>query len=201
MPTIQPQSKRGALIDERNRVEWVMAKTDSFFIRKTLRCPSDSSFEQEEIDLGAFVDALGKSVLRCLSVEVIWSDYKGTSLLVDDQEVAAAQFQITTQTQTAIVRADDKSLVASGHIIAGASPCFVGFVGQHYPADNTQVMDTGPQNWTYGYLIGVDSIYLGGSASTVGWDNSEHPYVTVILECQSETLSQSAAMALALSQQ
>jgi hypothetical protein len=177
-----------------------MAKTDSFFIRKTLRCPNDSSFVQEEIDLGAFVDALGKSVLRVLACEVVWSDYKGTSLLVDDQEVAAAQYQLTTQTQTAIVRADDKSLVASGHIICGASSIFVA-VGAHYPADNTQVMDTGPQAWSNGYLIGVDSIYLGGSASTLGWDSDNYPYVTVILECVSETLSQSAAMALALSQQ
>jgi len=151
--------------------------------------------------LGAFVDALGKSVLRCLSIEVVWSDYKGTSLIVDDQEVGAAQFQVTTQTQSAIVRADNKSLVASGHLIAGASPVFVGVIGAHYPALNTQVMDIGPQRWTNGYLIGVDSIYLGGSASTLGWDNAEYPYVTVIMECVSETLSQSAAMALALSQQ
>jgi hypothetical protein len=153
------------------------------------------------MDLGAFVDALGKSVLRVLAVEVIWSDYKGTSLLVDDQEVAAAQYQLTTQTQTAIVRADNKSLIASGHIIAGASPIFVGFAGAHYPANNTQIMDIGPQRWTNGYLVGVDSIYLGGTASTLGWDDNEYPYCTVILECVSETLSQSAAMALALSQQ
>jgi hypothetical protein len=178
-----------------------MAKTDSFFIRKTLRCPNDSNFYEEDIDLGAFVDALGKTVLRVLSVEVVWSDYKGTSLLVDDQEVAAAQFQITTQTQDAIVRADDKALVASGHLTAGASPVFGGIVGQHYPALNTQWLDMGPQRWTNGYLIGVDSIYLGGSASTLGWDSSNYPYVTVILECISESLSASAAMALALSQQ
>ena len=178
-----------------------MAKTDSFFIRKTLRCPNDSNFYQEEIDLGAFVDALGKSVLRVLSIEPVWSDHGGTSLLVDDQEVAAAQWQVTTQTQTDMVRADDKSLMASGHIIAGASPVFVGVIGQHYPALNTQVMDMGPQQWTNGYLVGVDSIYLGGSASTLGWDGANFPYITVILECVSETLSQSAAMALALSQQ
>jgi hypothetical protein len=178
-----------------------MAKTDSFFIRKTLRCPNDSNFYQEEMDLGAFVDALGKSVLRVLAIEVVWSDYKGTSLIVDDQEVAAAQFQVTTQTQSAIVRADDKSLVASGHLVAGASPVFTGIVGAHYPALNTQIMDIGPQRWSNGYLIGVDSIYLGGSASTLGWDDGEYPYVTVIMECVSETLSQSAAMALALSQQ
>ena len=199
MPTTQGHSNRGAPFDIECAVGSSMPKTDSFFIRKTLRCPNDNSFNQEELDLGAFVDALGKSVLRCLAVEVVWSDYKGTSLLVDDQEVAAAQFQITTQTQTAIVRADDKSLVASGHIIAGASPIFQ-IAGQHYPADNTQIFDMGPQRWTNGYLIGVDSIYLGGSAS-LDWDDSNFPYVTVIMECISETLSQSAAMALALSQQ
>ena len=41
-------------------------------------------------------------------------------------------------------------------------------------------------------------MYLGGSAST---DFAGDVYITVVIECTVETLSQSAAMALALSQQ
>jgi hypothetical protein len=52
--------------------------------------------------------------------------------------------------------------------------------------------------WTNGYLIGVESLYLGGEASSGFAGNV---YVTIVLECTVEKMSQSAAMALALSQQ
>ena len=176
-----------------------MAKTDAFFIRQTLKCTNDSTaFAQEEIDLGAFVDALGKSVLRIHAVESVWSDNAGTSTLVGDQKVAASQWQLTTQSQTEIVRADNKSLIASGRVVVSASPIFVGVFGDHYPGMVHDEFDIGPQQWKKGYLVGVDSIYLGGSASD---DWSGNQYVTVILECTVETLSANAAMALALSQQ
>ena len=41
-----------------------MAKSDSFFIRAQVNANNDLSFNQVGIDLGAYVDALGKSVLR-----------------------------------------------------------------------------------------------------------------------------------------
>jgi len=41
-----------------------MARSDSFFIRSTLNVLKDNSYQQVPIDLGAYVDALGKSVLR-----------------------------------------------------------------------------------------------------------------------------------------
>ncbi|GAH24562.1 unnamed protein product, partial [marine sediment metagenome] len=44
----------------------------------------------------------------------------------------------------------------------------------------------------------VDSIFLGGAAST-NWN--EDVYCTVTMECTVETMTQAAAMALALSQQ
>ena len=40
-----------------------MAKSDSFFIRASVD-GTLGAFEQTTIDLGAYVDALGKSVLR-----------------------------------------------------------------------------------------------------------------------------------------
>jgi hypothetical protein len=58
--------------------------------------------------------------------------------------------------------------------------------------------DNLPQLWTNGYLVAVDSIFLGGSSSTNWVDDV---YITITMECTVETMSQAAAMALALSQQ
>ena len=52
--------------------------------------------------------------------------------------------------------------------------------------------------WTNGYLVAVEAIYLGGSATTSFEGNV---YVSLVLECTVETMTQSSAMALALSQQ
>jgi hypothetical protein len=52
--------------------------------------------------------------------------------------------------------------------------------------------------WNNGYLIGVETLYFGGEAST-GW--KEDVYISIVMECTSESLTQAAAMALALSQQ
>jgi hypothetical protein len=58
-------------------------------------------------------------------------------------------------------------------------------------------VDINPEDWTNGYLVGVEQMYLAGSAT-----NFEHECdIIVVLECTVEKLSQSAAMALALSQQ
>lgn len=165
-----------------------MAKTDSFFIRATQNIDNDNSFNQGTIDLGAYVDALGKSVLRIHNVAVSFTDSAGRA--IDTASEAAAQFQLTTQTQSAIVLASDKSLIASGMMIAdgaGGVPTYV-----------SHDADVLPQQWNNGYLVGVESIYLGGAAST-GF--AEDVYVSLVMECTVETLSSSAAMALALSQQ
>jgi hypothetical protein len=55
-----------------------------------------------------------------------------------------------------------------------------------------------PQQWTNGYLIGTEQIYLGGEAST---DWTEDVYCQIVLECTVSKLTKGAAMALALSQQ
>ena len=172
-----------------------MAKSDSFFIRKSLTVDNSATFTQATIDLGAFVDALGKSVLRIHNVHVMLSDKDGNAAQIQAAaDSAAAQFQITTQTQTDIVLASDKSLVASG-IIYGINSFGTDEFPQVY-----QEMDMLPQNWTNGYLIAVEEIYLGGEGSA-GWVAADDLTFSVVLECTVETLSEKAAMALALSQQ
>lgn len=170
-----------------------MAKSDSFFIRKTVNIGRTNAYAEDAIDLGAYVDALGKSVLRIHNCQVTYSDNTGRSSSIAPNDGAVAQFQLVTQSQSDIVLPSDKSLISSGRIHmyqSGPAPDLAWNVSEGN--------DINLQEWTNGYLVGVENIYLGGSANTAFEGNV---YVTVVLECTVETLSSSAAMALALSQQ
>lgn len=168
-----------------------MAKTDSFFIRGLVK-DDGANFNQASIDLGAYVDALGKSVLRILNVAHRWTTPVNGTPYPGPANLGSAQWQLTTQSQSNIVNFIDKSLIASGHIdvqTGGASPADVLMI--------SDAVDLSPQRFTKGYLIGVEQIYLGFDQDVATMcDGAE-----VILECTVETLSQSAAMALSLSQQ
>jgi hypothetical protein len=175
-----------------------MAKTDSFFIRKTINIQDDLSYYETSIDLGAYVDALGKAVLRVLNIAVSYSDSTGrTPSLTGSTNgtSASADFQLATQTQAdMVVPGNNKSIVASGRL-----SCYsFGTTGTVFPSIVSNDMDVAPQHWTNGYLIGVEQLYIGGAATT-GWQ--EDIYVSIVMECTSETLTKEAAMALALSQQ
>ena len=171
----------------------IMPKTDSFFIRSTKDVGNTNTYHEKAIDLGAFVDALGKSVLRIHNIQVAYTDNTGRSNIVLGNEAGSAQFQLATQSQLDIVLPSDKSIIASGR-------CNV-FNDQglaNLPSWTGHDLDVGPHDWTNGYLVGVEQIYLGGAASTAFEGDV---YITVILECTVETLNEKAAMALALSQQ
>lgn len=171
-----------------------MAKSDSFFIRQTTNVGMDNAFRYDSIDLGAYVDALGKSVLRIHNIAVAFTDNSGRSPELDGSDAAAAaQFQLTTQLQDDIVVASNKSVIASGMINAARVKS-----GNGVADTVSESFDNLPQLWTNGYLVAVDTIYLGGAATSTFYENVS---VTVTLECTVETMSQAAAMALALSQQ
>ena len=176
-----------------------MAKSDSFFIRASLQTTDDLAFYQDPIDLGAYVDALGKSVLRIHNVAVSFTDSNGGTPDIEASggsgltKNASTSFQLTTQSQTALILASDKSVVASGNIMAANQTNATAG-----PSTVSHDLDNLPQLWTNGYLVAVDTMYLGGSSSTNWVDDV---YVTVTMECTVETMSQAAAMALALSQQ
>lgn len=176
-----------------------MAKSDSFFIRHSLNVDNTNAYFQDPIDLGAYVDALGKSVLRIHNIAVSVTDSAGRSPDLaaggsnGEAKNAACSFQLTTQTQTDMVLASDKSVIASGLVNAANMDASVGVA-----SIVSDQFDNLPQLWTNGYLVAVDTMYLGGSAST-GFN--EDVYVTITAECTVEKMSQAAAMALALSQQ
>ncbi len=176
-----------------------MPKSDSFFIRATLNTKNTNVFQQDPIDLGAYVDALGKSVLRIHNIAVSVTDSLGRTPDIlaggsnGEAKNASTSFQLTTQTQADMVLASDKSVIASGLVCAAnldnadAGPSIV-----------SDQFDNLPQLWTNGYLVAVDTMYLGGSSST---NYKEEVFVTITAECTVESMSQAAAMALALSQQ
>lgn len=163
-----------------------MAKSDSFFIRAGVDT-NGTTYAQASIDLGAYVDALGKSVLRIHNIAVQYgtpmASYAGP---VNTSNSVA--FQLTTQSQADMVTVEDKSVIASGKLAVATGPAIVDMMSES--------LDVAPQHWSNGYLVGVEQIYLAVD-QTAALTNG----VQVVLECTVETLSQNAAMALALSQQ
>ena len=177
-----------------------MAKSDSFFIRAVSDAASGGAYAQEEIDLGSFVNLGVKqsTLLRIHNIAVQYAD--GTiaggispELPVGTNATAGGKiaFQLTTQSQTSMVPLSDKSVVASG-----ALQCYgdgTNFTSQSHD------LDVGPQSFTQGMLIGVDSLFFGteiGGTVTTG-----DAVVAIMLECTLENATQASATALALSQQ
>ena len=164
-----------------------MAKSDSFFIRAKVDV-NGTTYAQNSIDLGAYVDALGKSVLRIHGVSVQYGS--PTQIPVGpNNDNGMTAYQLTTQSQSAMVDATDRSLISSGRLVVGTAT-----------AGNTSVSDMpdlSPEMFRNGYLVAVEQIYIG----TDSVNQAVVDQVSVVLECTVETLSQSAAMALALSQQ
>jgi len=172
-----------------------MARTDSFFLRQSITLNKAGTFNQEVIDLGAVVDALGKTVLRIHNIAVQYSDASGGTPDILASDSAAVDFQLTTQSQSAlVVSGDNKSVIASGRLTAYNQ---IGTNG--VPTNMNDEFDVAPQHWTNGYLIGVEQMYLSGRTTTSGWQ--ENIVVSLVMECTSETMTQASAMALALSQQ
>lgn len=166
-----------------------MAKTDSFFIRASV-ADNGTTFNQASIDLGAYVDALGKSVLRIHNIVHRWTTANNATPFPGANLTGSAVWQLTTQSQGAIVALTDKSVIASGHLdVSADAGSLIVMIDEN--------VDLSPQQFTQGYLVGVEQIYLGFDQSVATMcDGAE-----VVLECTVETLSSSAAMALALSQQ
>ena len=184
---ISVQKLHHSVFDKPSTHQSIMAKSDSFFIRAKVNT-NGTTFAQTSIDLGAYVDALGKSVLRIHNIAVQYGTPPSTPNN-DANATDACAFQLTTQSQTALVLADDKSLISSGRVMV------FGLVsGETSFMDES--MDVSPQDWKNGYLVGVEQIYLGVDQTFDVFTN-----VSIVLECTVETLSQNAAMALALSQQ
>lgn len=171
-----------------------MAKSDSFFIRASVQPDDTDTFVTTSIDLGSYVDALGKSVLRIHNVSASITTDAGLAPTMDADTADFCVWQLTTQDQSTMVLPANRAVVSSGAVWASNRDSTAGVPAQAYEADML------PQEWTNGYLIAVESLQLGARAGA-NWTASSNVTVSIVLECTVETLTQAAAMALALSQQ
>lgn len=176
-----------------------MAKSDSFFIRVSVTPDDSAQFVQTALDLGAYVDALGKSVLRIHNIEYEWAQATDGAVpngapFMDATQSAEAIWQLTTQSQTAIVPLSNKSVIGKGQLWAH-NPDATSFPPAQVYGDSHA-----PQHFSDGYLVAVETIYLGGYGGAA-WAATSNLTCNMVLECTVETLTQSAAMALSLSQQ
>ena len=165
-----------------------MARTDSFFIRAQV-LTNGTTYAESALDLGAYVDALGKSVLRIHNISVEYGSPTESINMPAPGTNTYSTFQLTTQQQTGVVALNNRSVVASGSLRVSAGQT------QELIVLN-ETLNAGPQDWTDGYLIAVEQMYLGIDQ---GFDVLSQ--VSIVLECTVETMTQAAAMALALSQQ
>jgi L-serine deaminase len=101
-------------------------------------------------------------------------------------------WQLTTQGQAAIVRPSNRSVVSAGLTQFAEVGSGTGNGQLSAEAAGLNV-----HQFTDGYLIAVEQMFLGSEQTGL----TSNTAVSVIMECTVETLTQSAAMALALSQQ
>jgi hypothetical protein len=173
-----------------------MARSDSFFIRASVDTDG-TNFAQTSIDLGSFVDALGKTVMRIHNVSVQYGS--ATDLPAGPVGIggnAMTAYQLTTQSQASMVNADNRTLISSGKLVMGTAATVAG-VSSSNMTSLTDFADLSPQQWRNGYLVAVESIFLATNSVTLDLVDN----VTIVLECTVETMTASASMALALSQQ
>jgi hypothetical protein len=87
-----------------------------------------------------------------------------------------------------MVDISNRSVIASGALAIATSATEVVMLNDG--------LDVAPQDWSEGYLVAVEQLYLGVNQS---FDHVTQ--ISIVLECTVETMTQAAAMALALSQQ
>ena len=176
-----------------------MAKSDSFFIRAShlFGVEGVDNYTETEIPLGAYVDALGKSVLRIHNIEYEIVQANGNSPTLQGNVGANCAFAVTTRSEasaTLVPSLNNRSVIAKGTLWARNADAAVNAPSQSFTDS------TAPQHFTDGFLVAVENIFLGGIRDA-SWDVDQKLTVNVMMECTVETLTQSAAMALALSQQ
>jgi hypothetical protein len=170
-----------------------MAK-NSFFIRASVNVEDDESFRQTEIDLGSYTN-LGSSkpeVLRIHNISFSMTDSAGQFPSMTGDKGGSACWQLTTQTQSALVLPTDDSYVSGGRA-ACRNPD-----SETIPPTQTVDEMLLPQDFTGGYVVAVPSLFLGGLASN---NFAEDVYYSLVIECTTEPMSKANAVALAISQQ
>jgi len=170
-----------------------MAK-NTFLIRARVNAEAAGDFKQTEIDLGSYTN-LGSSkpeVLRIHKVQVATTDSTGLVPTMTGDTASSLAWQITTQSQTAIVTPVNDSFISGGRAGVRNPDTATNPPSQAF---EEQIV---AQDFVAGAVIAVPTLYLGGQA---GSEFTEDVYFSVILECTTEAMSKANAVSLAISQQ
>ena len=176
-----------------------MAKSDSFFIRADVTT-NDATFVQSEIDLGSYVNlGVSKStLLRIHNVAISVADDNDPAsqapFLVAANSEEKISMQLTTQPQSGIVHASDKSVISSAAIFIGNDTSTA-----LNASEMTTALDVLPQMWRNGYLVGVDTLYW--AVDTALGSMNGQATCSIVMECTLENATQTSSIALSLSQQ
>ena len=171
------------------------SKTDSFFIRGQVNAGNTNVQGITTIDLGAYVDALGQSVLRIHKVAVEVSDLLGGTISMTAASSASIRMALTTAYPSSALTSpilSDNSTISTGHLVMRNDQATSEIAG--WVSDDFDQMD---EAWVNGFLVAVDNIYLSAIGST---GMNEDAYVRIALEVSVEKLDERSAIALALSQ-
>ena len=176
-----------------------MAKSESFFIRATVTPDDSATFVQTSIDLSSYVSALNKSILKIKSIEGEFCQGPNGAIpngapFLDFGTSAQAVWQLTTQDNSGLVSLDDRTTIAKGMIWCHNQDGVSAVPSNVYNDSHL------PQHYSDGFLVAVEEIYLGAFGGS-NWAATSNLTFNIVLECEVMTLTQSAAMALALSQQ
>ena len=171
-----------------------MAKSDNFFLRIEVNCPADDSVVEAELDLGSYVNLGPKSstLLRINAVDVAYQDSTGLIPAVDASAAAYTNWVLSTQSDTSMTRLSDRSIIASGALVA-----YNATGGAGSPSHVSDVNDMNPREFLEGYDVAVDTLYLRGTAESA-WN--ENVYISLVLEVQQVGATQANATAIAISQ-
>jgi len=171
-----------------------MASKSPFIIRGSVAHGTAAGFAEDTFDLGAFVDALGKSVLRIHSIQVTHQETanpeKGPISSASGVTLNVG-YQLTTQSQTDMIQTSDKSVIASGNTVTPK------FSGSAIMVGVFETNNINPTMFGVGYLVATETLYLGVQTDVTADDAFT---TNIILECSVEKLDERAAMSLALSQ-
>lgn len=170
-----------------------MAK-NTFLIRTTVDAGHAEAFAQTELDLGSYTN-LGSSkpeVLRIHTAHWYIQNDTGTMPTMGANKAGEIAWQLTTQSQSALVQVTDDAFLMGGQ--AGVRN---GDSAANPPSDafSDSIL---PQDLTAGLVVAVPSLFLG---ALVGSEFTEDVNIGLILECTTESMSKANAVALAISQQ
>lgn len=172
------------------------AKTGSFYLTETVLLPDTSASGtrvQGTIDLGAYVSVANSQAVAIESVDFVVQagplfDQTPNQYLASNGSIS---FQLSDLNPgTAMIRADNQSLIASGALVIDDANNVVSHESDLYP-DNF-----GPAAQSEAFMVVNDSLYLvagnGGAAAAADL------YVTARIKCRVVKLSSKDWMAIAI---